>query len=283
MDQFYLFDIELNYLTHNFTLENLFYFCQVMKRYFIQCSFWGEHYCGWQKQPDSPSIQSALDHGLSTVFQENIEVMGAGRTDTGVHAKYFIAHFDAETDVEQQPNLIYKLNNILPHDIAVQNIFGVSPNNHARFDATSRQYQYRISPVKNPFEIHTACLIKNELDVKLMHKCAKTLCGFSNFKSFSKTKTAVNNFECNVMDARVYQENGIVIFEISANRFLRNMVRAITGTLINVGLGKTSYEEFIGIVQAQDRKKAGKSVPAHGLYLTAINYPYQLNPIHERK
>ncbi len=254
-----------------------------MNRYFLQCSFWGEHYCGWQKQPDNPSVQIALDRALSTVLQENIEVMGAGRTDTGVHAKYFIAHFEAKSDLKTDPNLIYKLNNVLPQDIAIQNIFDVGDKCHARFDATSRQYQYRISPQKNPFEIKTACLIKNQLDVKLMHKCAERLCAFSNFKSFSKTKTAVNNFECNVMEAKVFSKKDIVIFEISANRFLRNMVRAIAGTLIDVGLGKTSYHDFISIVDAQDRKKAGKSVPAHGLYLTDIRYPYPLNSIYERK
>lgn len=253
-----------------------------MKRYFLQCSFWGEHYCGWQKQPDAPSVQSAIDQAISTILQESIEVMGAGRTDTGVHARYFIAHFDAETDVTQIPNFIYKLNNVLPEDIAAQNIFEVADDNHARFDATSRQYQYRITPQKNPFEIRTACLIKNNLDVKLMHKCASSLGGFSNFKSFSKTKTAVNNFECKVMNASVFTEDDMVIFEISANRFLRNMVRAIAGTLIDVGLGKTSYNKFIDIVNARDRKRAGKSVPAHGLYLTNITYPYELKPLHER-
>ena len=253
-----------------------------MRRYFLQCSFWGENYCGWQKQPDAPSIQSAIDEAISTVLQEPIEVMGAGRTDTGVHARYFMAHFDAKSDLKQIPNFIYKLNNVLPEDIAAQHIYEVAGDHHARFDATSRQYQYRITPKKNPFEIRTACLIKNNLDVKLMHKCASSLCGFSNFKSFSKTKTAVNNFECNIMNARVFIEKDIVIFEISANRFLRNMVRAITGTLIDVGLGKTSHQEFIDIVNARDRKRAGKSVPAHGLYLTAITYPYQLNPLYER-
>jgi len=253
-----------------------------MRRYFLQCSFWGENYCGWQKQPDAPSVQSAIDKAISTVLQERIEVMGAGRTDTGVHAKYFIVHFDAESDLTKFPNLIYRLNNVLPEDIAVQNVFEVEAHHHARFDATSRQYQYRITPQKNPFEIRTACLIKNSLDVKLMHKCASRLCGFSNFKSFSKTKTAVNNFECKVMKARVFIEKDIVIFEIAANRFLRNMVRAITGTLIDVGLGKTSYDEFIEIIEARDRKKAGKSVPAHGLYLTDITYPYPLNPLYER-
>jgi tRNA pseudouridine38-40 synthase len=253
-----------------------------MKRYFLQCSFWGENYSGWQKQPDMPSVQSALDKGLSTVLQEQIEVMGAGRTDTGVHAKYFIAHFDAESDLKTYKNLIYRLNNVLPNDIAVQNIFEVENDKHARFDATSREYQYRISPKKNPFEIKTAYYIKNTLDVKLMHKCAEQLCAFSNFKSFSKTKTAVNNFECNVMNANVFMEKDIVIFQISANRFLRNMVRAIAGTLINVGLGKTSFEDFIAIIESQDRRNAGKSVAAHGLYLTDIQYPYPLNPLYER-
>jgi tRNA pseudouridine38-40 synthase len=171
---------------------------------------------------------------------------------------------------------------VLPEDIAVQNVFKVEAQQHARFDATSRQYQYRITTKKNPFEIRTACLIKNSLDVKLMHKCASSLCGFSNFKSFSKTKTAVNNFECNIMNARVFIEKDIVIFEIAANRFLRNMVRAIAGTLIDVGLGKTTFDEFIDVVKAQDRKRAGKSVPAHGLYLTNIIYPYSLNPLYER-
>ena len=253
-----------------------------MKRYFIQCSFWGEHYCGWQKQPDSPSVQSAIDRALSTVLQEHIEVMGAGRTDTGVHAKYFIAHFDAETELKEKPNLVYKLNNVLPHDIAIQHVFEVNSEDHARFDATSRQYQYRITTAKNPFEISTACLIKNQLDVKLMHKCATRLCGFSNFKSFSKTKTAVNNFECNVKTARVFMEKDIVIFEISANRFLRNMVRAITGTLLKVGLEEWNEQDILNILESKNRSQAGESVPAHGLYLVEVKYPEEIEQNFER-
>ncbi len=254
-----------------------------MKRYFIQCSFWGKAYVGWQKQPNKPSIQTCLDNALSVALQENIEVMGAGRTDTGVHAKYFIAHFDTEQKLKDFTNLIFKLNTILPKDIAIQDIFDVNLQNHARFDATSRTYQYRITTVKNPFEVSSAYYIKNQLDVKLMHKCAEQLTTFSNFKSFSKVKTAVKTFNCEVYAAKVYNQEAVVIFEISANRFLRNMVRAITGTLVDIGLGKTSYDEFINIIKSKDRREAGKSVPAHGLYLTHIGYPYALKSIYDKK
>lgn len=253
-----------------------------MNRYYLQCSFWGKAYVGWQKQPDKQSVQTCLDLALSTVLQDKIEVMGAGRTDTGVHAHYFIAHFDVGYDLQNFSNLIYKLNTILPSDIAIQDIFVVEPHNHARFDAVSRTYQYRICTKKNPFEIHSAYYIKNQLDVKLMHKCAQRLLAFSNFKSFSKVKTNVKTFECHVTNAQVKSLDNIIIFEISANRFLRNMVRAITGTLIDVGLGKNTYEDFINIINSNDRRNAGKSVPAHGLYLTKIVYPYPLKSIYEQ-
>jgi tRNA pseudouridine38-40 synthase len=250
-------------------------------RYFLQCSFWGENYVGWQKQPNKQSIQTCLDQALSTVLQENIEVMGAGRTDTGVHATYFIAHFDTATDLSKKQNLIYRLNNVLPKDIAAQDIFKVKPDNHARFDASSRSYKYKIVTRKNPFQLGSAYYIKNELDVKLMHKCAQQLLSFSNFKSFSKVKTAVKTFECQIINVEVKNENDLVVLSISANRFLRNMVRAIAGTLIDVGLGKTTPGEFTEIIKAKDRKRAGKSVPAKGLYLTDIKYPYPLKSIYE--
>jgi tRNA pseudouridine38-40 synthase len=253
------------------------------RRYFLQCSFWGKNYAGWQKQPDQKSVQSSIDESLSIILQENIEVMGAGRTDTGVHAKYFIAHFDTNSDLRKIPNLLYKLNNVLPKDIAVQNIYKVNLDNHARFDATERSYEYYIITKKNPFELNSAYYIKNDLDVKLMHKCAQQLTSFSNFKSFSKVKTAVKTFNCNVTDAKIKGEEDLVIFKITANRFLRNMVRALAGTLIDVGLGKNSFEDFVSIIKSQDRRKAGKSVPAKGLYLTDIVYPYTLKSIYEQE
>ena len=255
----------------------------MLKRYFLQCSFLGKAYVGWQKQPDKPSIQSCLDQALSTILQEQIEVMGAGRTDTGVHAKYFIAHFDTVKVLQNMPNLIYKLNTVLPKDIAIQDIFEVGIEAHARFDAISRTYQYRISTRKNPFEIHSAYYIKNDLDVKLMHKCAQRLTTFSNFKSFSKVKTAVKTFNCEVTKSEVQNDGDIIVFKITANRFLRNMVRAITGTLIDVGLGKTSEEKFIKIIKSGDRREAGKSVPAQGLHLTHIAYPYALKSIYGKE
>lgn len=256
----------------------------MLKRYFLECSFLGQNYVGWQKQPDQKSVQSTIDEALSTVLQEDIEVMGAGRTDTGVHAKYFIAHFDSKQELKTLKNLIYKINTVLPDDISAHDIYTVDSDHHARFDALSRSYQYRICIEKNPFEIDSAYYIKNDLDVKLMHKCAQRLLDFSNFKSFSKVKTAVKTFECDVMKAEVKkQKDSIVVFDISANRFLRNMVRAITGTLIDVGFGKTTYDEFINIIKSRDRRNAGKSVPAQGLYLTHITYPYPLKSIYEQK
>jgi tRNA pseudouridine38-40 synthase len=253
------------------------------RRYFFQCSFWGKNYSGWQKQPDQKSVQSSINEALSTAIQENIEVMGAGRTDTGVHAKYFIAHFDTESNLTKVPNFIYKLNNILPADIAAINIFEVDNESHARFDAVQRSYEYLITTRKDPFVLNSAYYIKNDLDVKLMHMCAQQLTSFSNFKSFSKVKTAVKTYNCNVINAEVRSKDDMVIFEITANRFLRNMVRAITGTLIDVGLGKKTIEDFESIIKSQDRRNAGKSVPAKGLYLTDIVYPYKLKSIYEQK
>jgi tRNA pseudouridine38-40 synthase len=251
------------------------------KRYFLQCSFFGEAYVGWQKQPGKTSVQTSLDQAFSTVLQESIEVMGAGRTDTGVHASYFIAHFDTPSDLSKNTNLIYRLNNVLPDDIAVQDLFEVMPHHHARFDATSRSYKYKIVTQKNPFELNSAYYIKNHLDVKLMHNCALQLLSFSNFKSFSKVKTAVKTFECNITQVEVIKQEHLIVLNITANRFLRNMVRAIAGTLIDVGLGKTTPEEFKDIINAKDRRQAGKSVPAKGLYLTNIEYPYPLKSIYE--
>ena len=253
----------------------------MIKRYFLQCSFWGEAYVGWQKQPDQLSVQTSIDKSLSTILQENIEVMGAGRTDTGVHATFFIAHFDTKTDLSNLPNLIYRLNNVLPEDIAAQDLFEVNSKNHARFDAISRSYQYKIVTKKNPFELNSAYYIKNDLDVKLMHNTAQQLLSFSNFKSFSKVKTAVNTFECKIEKVDVNLRDNIVVLNMTANRFLRNMVRAIAGTLIDVGLGKISQSEFEDIILSQDRRRAGISVPAKGLYLTHIKYPYNLKSIYE--
>jgi tRNA pseudouridine38-40 synthase len=174
------------------------------------------------------------------------------------------------------------LNNILLEDIAAKNIFEVDNESHARFDAIQRSYKYLITTRKDPFELDFAYYVKNDLDVKLMHMCAQQLTSFSNFKSFSKVKTAVRTFNCNVINAQVKNRDHLVIFEITANRFLRNMVRAISGTLIDVGLGKKTIEDFESIIKSQDRRN-GKSVPAKGLYLTDIVYPYKLKSIYEQK
>ena len=245
-------------------------------RYRIQLSYLGTHYHGWQKQLDNDSVQSQINAALSTALQELIDVVGAGRTDTGVHASVYIAHFDTDQVISDIDNLIFKLNSLLPNDIAVQDVKASKEDFHARFDAISRTYQYSIIQSKDPFLIERSYFIRNILDINAMQKASNLLYNHKNFKSFSKVKTDVYTFDCEVKKAIWFQEGHHLLFEIEANRFLRNMVRAIVGTLIEVGLHKISVEEFNTVILSQDRSKAGKSVPANALVLKDIKYPEPL-------
>lgn len=241
-------------------------------RYFIEIAYNGAQYCGWQIQPNASTVQEVLQKKLSILVQRDIKVVGAGRTDTGVHAKQLFAHFDID-EIKNTSELIFRLNSFLPNDISVVNLFQVKDDAHARFDATQRAYQYVISLKKNPFLEGLAFQIHNKPDVKLMNEAAKTLLNYNNFKCFSRSKTDVKTYNCTIEKAYWKEEENQLIFTISADRFLRNMVRAIVGTLLDVGYHKTSIEEWHQIIQTKDRSKAGASAPAHGLYLTRVHYP----------
>lgn len=241
-------------------------------RFFIEIAYNGKEYHGWQKQPDAISVQEILEAALTTALQKKTPVVGAGRTDTGVHAKQLFAHFEAEMSMESA-QFIFKLNTILPRDIAVFDIFEVAENAHARFDAISREYTYYVTTKKNPFKIDEAYYIKKKLDVDRMNKAAGLLIDYTDFKAFSKVKTEVKTYNCNIEFAFWEQVGDELVFHIKANRFLRNMVRSIVGTLIDVGTHKTSIAEMQKIIESRKRSKAGKSVPAHGLFLAKVEYP----------
>ncbi|WP_298543274.1 tRNA pseudouridine(38-40) synthase TruA [uncultured Aquimarina sp.] len=241
-------------------------------RYFLELSYNGTPYHGWQRQPNAISVQEVLEDSLSLLLRRKIEVMGAGRTDTGVHARQIMVHFDSEV-VLDTVHFKYKLNSLLPKEIAVQMVSLVKEDAHARFDAVSRSYEYIIALSKDPFRINSAYYLKKELDIDLMNEAAKLLLNYTNFKCFSKSKTDVKTYNCNITDA-VWEKTGdVLVFKISANRFLRNMVRAIVGTLIEIGEHKLDLNDLKRIIKSENRSEAGYSVPAHGLYLTEVQYP----------
>lgn len=242
-------------------------------RYFIHFAYNGTHYHGWQFQPNAASVQETLNKALSVLLNSAVNVMGAGRTDTGVHAEEMYGHFDFETVIEV-PILVHTLNSYLPKDIAVFDLIQVHDDAHCRFDATKRTYEYHINTVKSPFLEGLSWYVNQKLDVDLMNEAAKVLLKHTDFQCFSKVNTDVNTFDCTIFEAYWKIENNKLVFTISANRFLRNMVRAIVGTLINIGLHKISLEDFENIIASKSREKAGFSVPAHGLYLTKIDYDY---------
>ncbi len=246
--------------------------------YFILLSFDGTRYCGWQIQKNATSVQETIDKALSTLLREPIRTVGAGRTDTGVHARRFYAHFDTSAILtnEHIAQTVYKMNRILPPDIAIQGIFPVNPDAHARFDAISRTYQYFICTQKDPFYHRKAWLMEPKLDIQTMQRAADLLPKFEDFSSFAKSNSQTKTNRCKVFHARWTSQDHLLVFEIKADRFLRNMVRAITGTLVDIGLGKIDMNDFAGIIEAQDRRKAGYSAPGHGLYLVDIEYPYEL-------
>tara|TARA_R110002126_G_scaffold291063_2_gene450217 strand:+ start:22106 stop:22831 length:726 start_codon:yes stop_codon:yes gene_type:complete len=240
-------------------------------RYFIELSYNGKNYHGWQIQPDAVSVQEKLNNAVSTIFQENIQVVGAGRTDTGVHASQMFAHFDIDKKLDDK--VLFKLNSILPHDIAVHDVFLVDDDKHARFGATSRSYEYKIWLGRNPFLLDFSWQIHSQKpNINLMNEAAKLLLEYTDFQTFSKVKTEVYTFNCDVTEAIWIQKENELTFHISANRFLRNMVRAIVGTLLDVGLGKLSVSDFRQIIESKNRSNAGLSVPAKGLFLTNIKY-----------
>lgn len=239
-------------------------------RYLLELSFKGTNYQGWQIQPNGSTVQDVLNNAISVITRQNIEIVGCGRTDTGVHARQYFAHFD--TEIELPPQFLKSLNGILPYDIAVHDFNLVSSEFNARFDAISRTYEYHIIFEKDPFLSEFAVRWYHDLDIDAMNKACLDLIGEKDFASFSKVNTDVKHYMCKLSSARWYYRDNILIFEVSANRFLRNMVRAMVGTLIQLGEGKISHEKFREIIESKDRRNAGTSVPAHGLYLTVVEY-----------
>lgn len=246
-------------------------------RYFIHLAYHGTAYHGWQIQPNAASVQETLNKAFSVLLQSEMNLMGAGRTDTGVHAREMYAHFDTDTTFDI-PTLVHKLNSFLPKDIVIYDIIPVHDDAHTRFDATKRTYEYHIHQFKNPFLDELSWYFHQTLDINLMNQAAQILQNYTDFECFSKVNTDVNTFDCTIFEAHWKRgENNQLVFTVSANRFLRNMVRSIVGTLINVGLHKITLDDFKKIIESKSREKAGFSVPAHGLYLTKIEYDY-INP-----
>lgn len=243
------------------------------RRYFLYFSYKGTAYHGWQVQPNGISVQEVLARALCTILRTEIELIGAGRTDAGVHAKLMVAHFDYEKELRVEFDLVAKLNSFLPNDIAIYKIVEVRPDAHARFDAISRRYEYHVTTRKDVFRNELASRLSDQLDFKAMDTAAKTLKDFRDFTSFSKLHTDAKTNNCSITHAEWTQQGDEWIFTIQADRFLRNMVRAIVGTLLEVGRGKITVDEFKAIISAENRCKAGTSVPAHGLYLVDIQYP----------
>lgn len=242
-------------------------------RYFIKLAYNGTNYHGWQSQPNAVSVQETMNNAFSVLLQSDINLMGAGRTDTGVHAKEMYAHFDFDAEFNI-PILIHKLNAFLPKDIVIYDIFPVEEQAHSRFDATKRTYEYHIHTFKDAFKQEQSWYFHQKLDIELMNLAAKSLLNYTDFQCFSKTNTDVNTFDCTIFEAYWKYDNNTLIFTISANRFLRNMVRSIVGTLVNIGLHKINLEDLDTIIKSKNRENAGFSVPAHGLYLTKIEYDY---------
>ncbi len=246
-------------------------------RYFIELAYKGTPFCGWQLQPNGPTVQAELERALGLLLRESVRLTGAGRTDTGVHASFFVAHFDSEkNDLHTDRQLVDKINRITPQEIVVFRIISVPPEAHARFDAASRTYRYRIATRKNPFTTDLTYRLYRPLNKEKMNEAAAILTEYEDFTSFSKLHGNAKTNLCKI--SRAYwvddEENGELCFVITANRFLRNMVRAIVGTLIEVGLGKIQPEEIRKIIELKNRGAAGTSVPPQGLYLTEIVYDH---------
>ena len=243
-------------------------------RFFIEISYKGTNYHGWQVQPNANSVQEELNKALSTILNTKIELVGAGRTDAGVHAKQMFAHFDCKIEFDIG-KIVAQLNSFLPNDIAIYNLFKVKEDANCRFCALSRTYHYHIIYNKNPFN-STAYLLHKRLDVDAMNSACQHLLGKQDFTSFSKVNTHTFTNNCNVMMAIWEEKDNELIFSIKADRFLRNMVRAIVGTLLEVGMNKITVDDVKDIIAKKDRSQAGTSVPAYALFLRKVEYPEEL-------
>lgn len=241
-------------------------------RYFFEISYNGTHYNGWQSQLNARGVQTVVEETMTKLFREKIEITGSGRTDTGVHCEQQFFHCDIGKTFDEA-QYIQKLNSFLPKDIAIQSIRKVNENASARYDAIERSYRYEITRSKNPFLEGLAWHYFKDADLPTMNQAAALLIGEHDFECFSKVKTDVNHFRCDVKRAEWKQEGDRLYFLITANRFLRGMVRAVVGTLLDVGTHKISMKDFQNIIKSRDRKRAGANVPPYGLYLTKVKYP----------
>lgn len=244
-------------------------------RYFFTIAYRGTHYHGWQKQPNAIAVQEKVEQVFSTILNQPIDIVGSGRTDSGVHASGQVFHVDIGNEIDGA-QMLHKANKMLPKDVALTNVKTVRKDAHARFAAVSRSYQYKIVKTKNPFAFDQYFLFGNELDVPKMNEAAKILMDHTDFESFCKVKTDVFTFNCEIYRAEWKQEGEILVFYISANRFLRGMVRAIVGTLLDVGQSRLSIDDFEKIIIAKDRTEAGRAVPPEGLFLTEVKYPEEI-------
>jgi tRNA pseudouridine38-40 synthase len=244
-------------------------------RYFICLSYKGTRYHGWQVQENAPTVQAELNRALSLLLAEPVVATGAGRTDTGVHARRYMAHFDSKRDLlSGKMNWLYRINSVLPADICVYDIVPVHDTAHARFDAVERTYKYYIHTVPDPFLLDFSVYIPYSLDVEAMNEASRKLLDYSDFTSFAKLHGGNKTNLCNLTKAAWESTDNGLVFTISANRFLRNMVRATVGTLLDVGRGKTSFDDFVRIIEQKERRAVGTSAPAKGLFLEQISYDY---------
>ena len=245
-----------------------------MPRYFLKIAYDGSQFHGWQKQANAHSIQEEVENALGILLRDRIPVIGCGRTDTGVHAREFFLHFDIQENVKDVQNTIFRLNQILPKSIAVLELLLVTESAHARFDATGRVYRYFIVHEKSPFNQNYAAFYPKGLDISNMNKACSLLVKYKDFTSFSKLHTDTHTNDCIISHAKWEWKDDQLVFEIKANRFLRNMVRAIVGTCLEVGRDKMSLVDFKSVIESKDRQKAGHSAPAKGLFLEKVEYPY---------
>ncbi|GHB73675.1 tRNA pseudouridine(38-40) synthase TruA [Persicitalea jodogahamensis] len=241
-------------------------------RYFIQLSYKGTDFIGWQRQVKGRSVQQTLEEALSTILRQPIEIVGSSRTDAGVHASQQFAHFDLEKAIPDPGMVVYRMNSLLPNDLAVRAIFLVGDDIHARFAATHRRYEYRIIRQKNPFLINEAYVFRPELDLQKMNAAAALLLQHDDFESFSKVHTDVKTFICNIVQAEWFLKDEVLCFSVQSNRFLRGMVRGLVGTLLEVGTNKLTVAEFEKIILAKNRQAAGPQAPAKGLFLVEVGY-----------
>ena len=243
-------------------------------RYFLELAYKGTAYNGWQRQNNAPSLQETIEVSLSKLLRQEISIIGAGRTDSGVHASFYVAHFDSERAIEEPVSFVYHLNSILPHDIAISKVYRVYEESHARFDALSREYKYYMLPHKDPFTRDLIWQYYRDLDVEAMNLAALSLMRHIDFTTFSKLHSNNKTNICHITHAEwVVDSSNKLTFTIRSDRFLRNMIRAIVGTMVDVGRGKLSPAQFEEILIAKDLSRASGSAPAKGLYLSDIIYP----------